>query len=208
MINIIKNVFIAITGIYNVKCFNILPYHNVSTEEINFYFCDGISDVLEEVSKEVIEQINTYELFKIKLNEETKIEHKFNYKNSICNENLNNNLYSEYGICTHYSPFFNETDITISNTILGIDTNLYNVILHEFVHALGLDHSNTKGMMNYTIQLTKNNGIIKDSNKLYISIDDYKGIKYLYDKLQNDKERNKNNCDKKIIIEFINNCVI
>lgn len=208
MINIIKNGILILIGFYSVDCFNILPYHNVSQTEIDFYFCNDISPLLENVSKEVIQQINTYELFKIKLNEETKIEHKFNDKNSICNENLNNNVYSEFGFCTHYSPFFNETDITISNTILGIDTNLYNVVLHEFVHALGLDHSNTsKGMMNYTIQITENNGIIKDSNKLYISIDDYKGIQYLYNKLENDKERNINKCDKNKIIEYIINCV-
>ncbi len=207
MINIIKNVFVILIGFYNVDCFNILPYHNVSQTEIDFYFCDDIHPILQDVSKEVINQINTYELFKIKLNEETKIEHKYNNKNSICNENLNNNIYSEYGLCTHYSPFFYETDITISNTILGIDTNLYNVLLHEFLHALGLDHSNTKGMMNYTIQLTKNNGIIKDNAKLYISIDDYFGIKYLYNKLQNDMERNEIKCNKNKIIDYINNCV-
>jgi len=207
MINIIKHGFFILTSIYNVAGFNILPYNNVSTTEIDFYFCDSVHPILEVTTKEVIEQINTYELFKIKLNEETKIEHKFNYKNSICNENLDNNIYSEYGFCTHYSPFFNETDITISNTILGIDTNLYNVVLHEFIHAIGLDHGTNKGMMNYTIQLTENNGIIKDSTKLYISIDDYIGIKYLYDKLENDKERFVNTCDKNKIIEYINNCV-
>ena len=208
MINIIRNVFIALTGIYSVQPFNLLPYHNVSKSEINFYFCDDISPVLEEVSKDVINQLNTYELFKLKLNEETKIEHKFNDKNSICNTHLE---WGNFGYCSHYSPFFNETDITISNTILGIGTNLYNTVLHEFVHALGLDHSNTTmGIMNFEIHTTNNKGIIKDKNKLYLSVDDYNGIKYLYDKITNsnqDEERNENNCDKNIIIEFINNCV-
>ena len=207
MLNIIKNVFIACLGIFSVQSFNILRYHNVTTSEIDFYFCDDISPILEEVTREVIEEINTYELFKIKLNKETRIEHTFNNKNSICNDNLNNHYISEYGFCTHYLPFYNETDISISNTLLGIDTNLYNVVLHEVLHALGLDHTNTKGMMNYTVKLSINKGIIKDNSKLYISVDDYDGLTYLYDKLQNDVERNEDECDKNVVINFINNCV-
>jgi len=204
MLNIIKNVFIVCLGIFSVQSFNILSYHNVTTSEIDFYFCNDISTILEEVTREVIEEINTYELFKIKLNE-TRVDHTFNNKNSICNDNLNNHYISEYGFCTHYLPF--ETDITISNTLLGIDTNLYNVILHEFLHALGLDHTNTKGIMNYTIQLSRNKGIVKDNLKLYISIDDYQGLTYLYDKLNNDVERNEDECNKNVVIDFINNCV-
>ena len=198
----VKNVLVTFIGICSIQSFNLLPYHNVSKTEIDFYFCDDIPDVLEDVTREVVDQLNTYELFKIELNE-TRIEHNFNDKNSICNTHLE---WGDFGFCTHYIPFYNETDITISNTILGIDTNLYNVVLHEFVHALGLDHSNTSmGIMNYTIQTTNNKGIIKDKDRLYISVDDYKGIKYLYDTLKEDIERNE--CDKNIIFDFINNCV-
>lgn len=52
--------------------------------------------------------------------------------------------------------------------------NLYWVALHEFGHALGLDHTNTKGTVMYPFYQS-----YKGQN-MDLDEDDIKGIQYLY----------------------------
>ena len=196
---IIKYVF-AFINILHAESFNILPYYKPIDKTINFYLCNDYSDILKESTKEVFKELNKYELYDFQLREETFI-HTQNEKNTICNLNLDD----KYGFCTHYYPYYNETDISISNILLGINTNLYNVVLHEFLHSIGLDHTDQFGMLNYSVHYL-NNGIKKDVSKLYLSVDDYQGMKYLYNyNSTNEKERII--CDKNEIIETLKNCL-
>ena len=75
------------------------------------------------------------------------------------------------------------TDIWISNKLLYKPNTLYNVVLHEVLHSMGLNHSNERGMMNYSIRIGYNwyggMEIIDDDMKLWISTDDRKGLRFL-----------------------------
>lgn len=75
------------------------------------------------------------------------------------------------------------TNIWISDKLLNKPNTLYNVVLHEVLHSMGLNHSNEQGMMNYSIHIGYNwfggMDIIDDDMKLWISTDDRKGLIFL-----------------------------
>lgn len=78
----------------------------------------------------------------------------------------------------------NETDIYVSNTLTTTPTTLYNVVYHELIHSLGLNHTTNKdGIMNYKMRIERNGNIIDDTNKLYLSMDDIKGLRYIKNNL-------------------------
>ena len=52
----------------------------------------------------------------------------------------------------------------------------YNVILHEILHSLGLDHTDKPGMMSYSIREYFLRYPIEDQNKLWLSVDDVHGV--------------------------------
>ena len=61
---------------------------------------------------------------------------------------------------------------------MNLPNTLYNVLLHEILHSLGLKHSLLKGMMNYSITVD-NKRPIEDHHKMWLSLDDLAGIKSL-----------------------------
>ena len=75
------------------------------------------------------------------------------------------------------------TNIWISDKLLDTHNTLYNVVLHEVLHSMGLNHSYEQGMMNYSIRVEYNwygsMDVIEDSMKLWISPDDRKGLRFL-----------------------------
>ena len=75
------------------------------------------------------------------------------------------------------------TNIWISNTLLDKPNTLYNVVLHEVLHSMGLNHSDKQGMMNYSVRIGYNwygsMEIIDDERKLWISPDDRKEFRFL-----------------------------
>lgn len=75
------------------------------------------------------------------------------------------------------------TNIWISDKLLDTPFTLYNVVLHEVLHSMGLNHSDKQGMMNYSIRVEYNwygsMDVIEDSMKLWISKDDRKGLRFL-----------------------------
>jgi len=80
-----------------------------------------------------------------------------------------------------YTKLYNtsQTDIIINHKLLKTKNTLYNVLLHEMIHSFGLNHSNEYGIMNYSIRVNERNEILEDSNKLYLSTDDIRGLKYI-----------------------------
>ena len=76
----------------------------------------------------------------------------------------------------------NNTNIFINNKLLYLPNTLYNVVLHELLHAVGLHHSNEPGMMSYAITENWFGYPVNDERKLWLSIDDLRGlydIKYI-----------------------------
>ena len=67
------------------------------------------------------------------------------------------------------------TEIEISYRLLNYPTTLYNVMLHEILHSVGLKHSNQAGVMNYSM-FTNRNTVMEDSRRIWLSNDDLMGL--------------------------------
>ena len=70
------------------------------------------------------------------------------------------------------------TEIEISYRLLNYPTTLYNVVLHELLHSVGLKHSTEAGVMNYSV-FTNRNTVVEDKRKIWLSSDDILGLYYL-----------------------------
>lgn len=195
MINVLFFLFSCVF----INSYKLLDYATLERGEIVFYPCDNISPQLEQTFIEVIENVNEYDLFTLSYNNSKSYPSYLNEKNTICNIDLSKG----YGYTIHYPGYSNETDIEISNDLLYIDTTLYNVVIHEILHSLTLDHTTNQGIMNYKVHIDHYRNIKRDNNKIYISLDDYKGLKYVYEKLK----KRETTCNKKNMIKWINNCV-
>jgi predicted Zn-dependent protease len=96
----------------------------------------------------------------------------FQATGEICN--VNTNIYN-YGYMT-YTNYGHYTNIYIHNKLLMHENSLDNVLLHEVLHSMGLDHSLNPGVMNYSLQFNINNYVMNDNNKLWLSKDDLNGL--------------------------------
>ena len=142
-----------------VVAYVVSPYPIFKNPKI-FSFCPFIHSNLRLASFEVASETNYIQFSQI------------NSSGSICNKNI-----PEYGKTQIFvSNFY--TEITISNSIINLPNTLYNVLLHEILHSLGLKHSYLKGMMNYSITVD-DEGPIEDHHKMWLSLDDLAGIKSL-----------------------------
>ena len=92
--------------------------------------------------------------------------------NTICSTD-----YTHYGQML-YNPNTptSTTDLLFKNSIVYTPTTAYNVVLHETLHSLGLDHTTDYGMMNYAVSENWYGALNNDERKLWISIDDIRGI--------------------------------
>ena len=93
--------------------------------------------------------------------------------NTICSEE-----YTHYGQMI-YNPTGSTitTDLLFKNSIVYSPNTAYNIILHEILHSLGLDHNSGEfGMMNYAVNENWYGGLTNDDRKLWLSIDDIRGI--------------------------------
>lgn len=93
------------------------------------------------------------------------------YDGIICN--TDNDIH--YGQTIYYA---NQTDIHIKTILVLYHNTLYNVLLHEFGHSLGLKHSTKRGIMNYSIRKSRL-GIKNDDRKLWWSRDDIRGLRFI-----------------------------
>jgi hypothetical protein len=94
-------------------------------------------------------------------------------KTAICNADfaeIHNNIGITY-------PHNKSTIVYIANQILSLPNTLYNVVLHEFGHVLGLHHSAKRGIMNHSITIA-NGRFLEDLSPIYPSIDDILGLMY------------------------------
>jgi len=153
-----KNVLLSVPFIMS---YELLP--NLKRELPKYFTpCLTINKRLLEITKDVFKDLNNLGL-PVYLNTSN---------NSICSKE-----YTHYGQMI-YNPTSSTstTDLLFKNSIVYTPNTAYNVILHETLHSLGLDHTTTYGMMNYAVSENWYGGLINDQRKLWVSADDINGI--------------------------------
>lgn len=88
-------------------------------------------------------------------------------------------------LCNSSAAYFGTTYVNnstftatvISNQLLSYPNTMYNTLLHELLHAIGLDHNQPEpGMMSYSLVIDETGKIIEDTTKLWPSLDDCRGL--------------------------------
>lgn len=174
-----KNLILLFSSLLSIHSFNILNNYIPSSYHKHFFLCDSIHPNMRETFYEATKNINKYHIHHLSLKQGYTEPIDGNNINDVCSYDGMNGYYG-------YTKTFgtNETDIYISNTLLNTQNTLYNVIYHEFIHSLGLNHTIDKdGIMNYKMRTEINGNILEDSNKLYVSMDDIKGLRYIKNNL-------------------------
>lgn len=151
-----------------INPFKLSDYYNSNKKLIDIYPCQYISKEVWDSANDAAFAINDLDYFKIVLHRKHHLSDKVN---TICetDDRSSTTFYTEY-----YPP---RMEILINTNLKYSPNTLYNVILHELGHTLGLSHSDTYGMMNYSVSLTGQDYLfIDDDRKLWFSNDDINGI--------------------------------
>jgi hypothetical protein len=169
-------IYILFTKILCVSSYVLL--NNYQPKEIVklFSFCPSVKPSLRETCEDVITNLNQYDILQINLKQGYTEPIYQNGINEICHFDGTKQK-NNYGYTTTQGN--NETDIFISDDLVYTPTTMYNVVYHEFVHSLGLNHTDIDGIMNYKIRVNTQNRILEDSQKLYLSLDDIRGLRYI-----------------------------
>jgi len=169
-------IYILFTKILCVSSYVLL--NNYQPKEIVklFSFCPSVNPSLRETCEDVITNLNQYNILQINLKQGYTQPIYQNGINEICDFDGTQQKGS-YGYTTTQGN--NETDIFISDDLLYTPTTMYNVVYHEFIHSLGLNHTDIDGIMNYKIRVNTQNRILEDSNNIYPSLDDIRGLRYI-----------------------------
>ena len=149
-------------------------YNPTAHKELTF--CASAEPILRETTKSVIDNINKYEILYLSLHDNKTIKSNTNDNiNSICSFN---NYAGIFGYTSFYDNNY-ETDISISQRLYNTPTTLENIIYHEVLHSVGLNHTYENGLMNYSLRLDRYGRVLEDYTKLYMSIDDIKGLRFI-----------------------------
>tara|TARA_R110002110_G_scaffold321_1_gene1234 strand:+ start:9420 stop:9941 length:522 start_codon:yes stop_codon:yes gene_type:complete len=158
-----------LSSILYANAYKLLDFYTPIDNPVPFYTCCDLNEKVLYITKNVIEDINNHNIINISLHNEI-------YKDEIGNANTICSFDDDAKAFGYTMLFRNEADIYISNKLLKTDKTLYNVILHEFIHALGLNHSALPSIMNYTVSISYMGNIYNDRDKLYLSVDDMRGL--------------------------------
>ena len=170
-----KYILLLISQIMGYK---ILDYA-IPSKQQDFKFCPFIDtrviDHVFEITNDI--RATTDYNFMYNNDESTKL--------TICNENVLNGQKAYLQTTLNKVGTFGTTgtvskkEMYVDNSLLTYDNNLYNVLHHEIVHCIGLDHSDKKGIMNYSLIMDKDNNLVSDTFKTWLSQDDVDGINFL-----------------------------
>ena len=165
--------------------FTLLDHYDNDHKLIDIYPCSGIPNKLWDVANDAISTVNDLGYFKLVLHRKGL---PGDQGNTLCN------VFERSATNFYVATYPTEMDIGIDNNLLITKNTLYNVVLHELGHVLGIGHADTSGMMNYTVTtvIDRNNQIlfVEDPVKLWWSMDDVDGIARSYRKVK------KRYCDK------------
>jgi hypothetical protein len=143
--------------VYLYFIFSVLIFSTFSATSSTKYLslCDGIDDRLS-FAAHLIDIPDFY------------ISAKEFSSGEICNEPV-----GHYGYMVESYEIFIFTDIYINDILLNRPNTLYNVLLHEVAHSMGMTHSENFGIMNYYITINSDGSIFEDQRKLWLSSADY-----------------------------------
>lgn len=161
------------------------------TEKKHFYSCANFppttkfslynQDVkisFEPFILKAMDEINNEDLFNLTWDPEQQIQSN-KFANILC---LTNNI-SHPGDTMRYSygsTYPSNSHVTFSTELILYPNVMYTVILHELLHALGLDHSTIKGIMAWIVFRRIDNSIRELDQPLWLSKDDHDGLLYMY----------------------------
>ena len=169
-------IYILFTKIISVGAFVLLNNYQPNELIKSFSFCPSVKPSLRETCEDVITNLNQYDILQINLKQGYTQPIYQNGINEICHfdgaKQKNN-----YGYTTTQGN--NETDIFISDDLVYTPTTMYNVVYHEILHGMGLNHTDVDGIMNYKIRVNTQGRVLEDTNKLYLSLDDIRGLRYI-----------------------------
>ena len=169
-----KSIFFIIPIVYSYE----LLQNYIPTSFVKEFY---VEQSLRDYSNEICDYINDFNIHRciISPSSGSTIPILKNNINTISVSYTNDNY---YGYTRLYNT--NETDIVINHKLLKTKNTLYNVLLHEIIHSLGLNHTYNYGIMNYTIFMDSNNNIIEDRRKIYLSVDDLRGLRFIKQSLK------------------------
>jgi hypothetical protein len=160
------------------NAYKLTDHYNNDNKLINIYPClTGIPIKLWETVNDAVSAVNDLNYFNIILHQAPSKD----TENTLCTTTGRS--------ATH---FYMETypttmNININDNLLFNNNTLYNVVLHEMGHMMGLGHTYTSGIMNYSIQSMvfdidgeSHTRYIEDCIKLWLSYDDIRGIARSY----------------------------
>lgn len=176
--------FLAIASVRSYELFE----SRWSNQTFQFYPCENLGDALwrsAQHSATTLEGIVNIDLIRqIQPLGENRI-------NTICTTD------QSFGYTRLYMPnnTITEADIFVNPVLFG--NNAANVMLHEMLHAVGLNHSDEPGIMNYSLRMDQNQQILSDP-LMYLSPDDLRGLRAL--------KITTTSCPKKRIYNLLKQC--
>ena len=159
-------------------CWKILPSWGHHEKIYKVTACSDINRKLYETGQDVMDYINKYDMFILQYKNTTYS----NYHRDLYTDDKLTYCYSTQ-LGRSYTKFISdEIDVRISPILITKTNTMFNVILHEFTHMMGLDHSDESGLMNYTVKQDSidSRSVKEDNNKLWLSSDDLDGLKNNY----------------------------
>ena len=181
---------IFIIQLLKTTCYEILPY-TFNDTVIKYNFCYNIDKHLQNITIQVMSHYNNLNYNTLLITSD-----RTNDVIEICNKSMDKD---RYGYATFKQNDVLERSIKISNSIMNYNNTLWNVMYHEILHTVGLDHTViSDNLMSYTVSLNYYYDVIPDIKRIYPGGDDLEALDYLYDGINESESINRNKIIKKL----------
>jgi len=159
---------------------------NRTSTNIDYHFCNNLNPIIVDTSVQAINYLNSYKLFNLSINFQQPVEPNIDNYNVICS------VPERFKYMTGYTTAWDKTaDVFVNTELISYPNTLYNVVLHELIHSIGLNHTDVPSMMDYKVNMyykdnTYTTLVYKnDINRLWLSLDDIKGLRKIKNNINN-----------------------